>query len=71
MYYYWKAQLKLDVVVHARKIRIWEAKRTGSEVQDQPGLHSKFQSTQDYMVRPFLKKPEQNKAYGDIITATH
>lgn len=64
MNYYWKAQLKLDMVMHARKLRTWEAKRKGSQVQDQPGLHSKFQSSQDYMVGPFLKKWEQNKTYG-------
>lgn len=42
---------RLGVVVHAFKTSIQEAGE-GQWVQEQPGPHSKFQTSQRYIVRP-------------------
>jgi hypothetical protein len=38
-----------------------EAEAQGSPVQEQPGLHSEFEASPGFTVRPCLKKTQQNK----------
>jgi hypothetical protein len=49
------------VVVHAFNPSTWEAEAGGFLSWGQPGLQSEFQDSQDYTVKPCLKKPKKKK----------
>lgn len=54
--------IKWSVVVYAFNSSIQETKAGGSlRIQRQPGLHSKYQATQRYMVGTYLKNIEISK----------
>jgi hypothetical protein len=55
---------KPSTVVHTCESRSGEAKVGGLRVRGQPGLHSEFQATLAYIMKPNLKKM-QNKGRGE------
>jgi hypothetical protein len=52
------------MVAHADDLSTHEAKAGGLQVWNQPGLHSEFQSTTDYIARLCLKKKSSVVAYA-------
>lgn len=44
------------MVAHNFNSRIWDTKAGGSVILGQPSLRSKLQTSQSYIVRPFLKQ---------------
>jgi hypothetical protein len=58
--------IQAGMLTHVYNLNTHEAETKGSRVQGQPGVHSKFQASLSYIVKPYVKKKKKFQSHFDL-----